>query len=296
MLPGFLMPSLHHIGILTRYYTSPLYNAARFGYPFQVNEKGTRVREMNRTEAEERLYCAMTIGEELLVSGAEVNRVEDTIRRICTAYGAERVDVFTITSSIVTTIYGADFGACTQTRRVSGMAYDLNRLDALNRLSRRICSENLSPEEVRAEIKCIDAGPRYAFGMQLFIYALISGSFSIFFGGSLRDMLASALIGILLKLFESALRRKAHNALVTGLLCSSAGGLLAQLSVRLGLGVHADLIGIGNIMLLIPGIAFTNSLRDLFSGDTITGLIRFLESMLLAIVIALGFTLAGLLF
>ena len=258
--------------------------------------EGKLVREMNRTEAEDRLYCAMTIGEELLVSGAEVNRVEDTIRRICLAAGVERVDVFTITSSIVTTIYGADFGACTQTRRVSGMAYDLHRLDALNRLSRRICAEGLSPEEVRAEIKCIDAGPRYSFGMQLFIYALISGSFSIFFGGSLRDMLASALIGILLKLFESALRRKAHNALVTGLLCSSVGGLLAQLSVRLGLGVHADLIGIGNIMLLIPGIAFTNSLRDLFSGDTITGLIRFLESMLLAIVIALGFTLAGLLF
>ena len=254
------------------------------------------MRKMNRTEAEERLCCAMTIGEELLISGAEVNRVEDTIRRICTAYGADRVDVFTITSSIVTTIYGSDFGACTQTRRVSGMAYDLSRLDALNQLSRRICAENLSPEDVRAELERIDAGPRYSFGMQLFIYALISGSFSIFFGGSLRDMLASALIGILLKLFESALRRKAHNALVTGLLCSSAGGLLAQLSVQLGLGMHADLIGIGNIMLLIPGIAFTNSLRDLFSGDTITGLIRFLESMLLAIVIALGFTLAGLLF
>ena len=292
--PVFFMPSGHRI--FAGYYTSPLYKSARFGYPFQVNPEEKLVRTMNRTEAEERLYCAMIIGEELLVSGAEVNRVEDTIRRICTAYGAERVDVFTITSSIVTTIYGADFGACTQTRRVSGMAYDLNRLDALNRLSRRICSENLSPEDVRAELKHIDAGPRYSFGMQLLIYALISGSFSIFFGGSLRDMLASALIGILLKLFESALRRKAHNALVTGLLCSSVGGLLAQLSVRLGLGVHADLIGIGNIMLLIPGIAFTNSLRDLFSGDTITGLIRFLESMLLAIVIALGFTLAGLLF
>lgn len=258
--------------------------------------EGKLVREMNRTEAEERLYCAMTIGEELLVSGAEVNRVEDTIRRICLAAGVERVDVFTITSSIVTTIYGADFGACTQTRRVSGMAYDLNRLDALNQLSRRICAESLSPEAVRTELKRIDAGPRYSFGMQLFIYALISGSFSIFFGGSWDDMVASALIGILLKLFESALRRKAHNALVTGLLCSSVGGLLAQLSVRLGLGMHADLIGIGNIMLLIPGIAFTNSLRDLFSGDTITGLIRFLESMLLAIVIALGFTLAGFLF
>ena len=55
-------------------------------------------------------------------------------------------------------------------------------------------------------------------------------------------------------------------------------GILANFAVRIGLGHRADLISIGNIMLLIPGIAFTNSLRDLFSGDTITGLIRWYES------------------
>ena len=59
---------------------------------------------MSREEAEKYLYYAMTIGEQLLISGAEVGRVEDTIRRICLAYGAERVDVFSITSSIVTTM------------------------------------------------------------------------------------------------------------------------------------------------------------------------------------------------
>ena len=48
----------------------------------------------SREEAEQHLYYAMMIGEELLISGAEVGRVEDTIRRICISYGAERVDVF----------------------------------------------------------------------------------------------------------------------------------------------------------------------------------------------------------
>ena len=61
---------------------------------------------MTREEAEQYLYYAMTIGEQLLCCGAEVGRVEDTIRRICLAYGATRADVFSITSSIVTTIYG----------------------------------------------------------------------------------------------------------------------------------------------------------------------------------------------
>lgn len=248
---------------------------------------------MNRTEAENCLYTAMTIGEQLLISGAEVNRVEDTIRRICTAYGMERVDVFTITSSIVTTAYGKDFGACTQTRRVSGMSYNLHRMDALNRLSRKICAEKPGQAAIEEELRAIENGPVYSFKGQLMIYALISGAFSVFFGGSWGDMIASAIIGVLLKLAETVLKQKASNALVTALLCSSAGGLLARLAVLSGLGQHADLISIGSVMLLIPGIAFTNSLRDLFSGDTISGLVRFMESLLLAVVIALGFTLAG---
>lgn len=80
------------------------------------------------------------------------------------------------------------------------------------------------------------------------------------------------------------------------LLCCGAGGVLSNLTVLIGFGHHADLISIGNIMLLIPGIAFTNSLRDMFSGDTITGLIRCMEALLLALVVGLGFTVANLLF
>ena len=248
---------------------------------------------MKRETAEQYLFYAMTIGEMLLTSGAEVGRVEDTIRRICMAYGAKRVDVFSITSSIVTTMYGEDFGICTQTRRVAGMSNDLNKLDELNCLSRKICAEKPSPEQIKKELERIEKGPQYSFEIQVLIYALISGSFSVFFGGDLQDMFASALIGVILKFLESIVKKSSVNTLLTALLCSIAGGFLAALAVKTGLGHHADMISIGNVMLLIPGIAFTNSLRDMFSGDTITGLIRFMESILMAMIIALGFALVN---
>ncbi len=213
---------------------------------------------MNRREAEEYLYCAMSIGEQLLVSGAEVGRVEDTIRRICLAYGAERADVFSITSSIVTTIYGADFGVCTQTRRVSGMVNDLDRVDQLNQLSREICQEKPTHEAIKEKLTQIQNRPHYSFGMQFLIYALVSGSFSVFFGGDWKDMAASAIIGVLLKFIEAFVKKGSVNSLITALICSTVGGFLANLAVYSGIGDHADLISIGNIMLLIPGIAFTN--------------------------------------
>lgn len=248
---------------------------------------------MNREEAEKYLYCAMDIGEQLLICGAEVGRVEDTIRRICMAYGAVRVDVFSITSSIVTTMYRGDMETCTQTRRVSGMSTDLHKVDRLNQLSRKICEEKPEPEEIKQALYQIKNEPGYSFWSQVLIYGLVSGAFSVFFGGDSKDMLISAAIGILLKFLEFFVKKSAANGLITALLCSMVGGFLSNMAVVAGLGSHADLISIGNVMLFIPGLAFTNSLRDMLSGDTITGLVRFMESILLAVVIALGFTLAN---
>lgn len=244
-------------------------------------------------QANEYLYRILDIGQEMLQSGGEISRVEDSIRRLCIAFGAERADVFTITSSIVVTIYAQAFGAVTQTRRVTGQQYDLNRLEQLNELSRRICSEHLGLEETEQALIQIKAIPQYSFGVQIITYAFISASFSLFFGGCAMDAVASGMIGVALKCLDRMIRRTEANAFLSALICSCLGGLLAGVSVRAGLGESADMISIGNIMLLIPGIPLTNSLRDMFSGNTISGMLRFLEAILMALVIAFGFALVA---
>ena len=55
----------------------------------------------------------------------------------------------------------------------------------------------------------------------------------------------------------------------------------------------ADKIIIGDIMLLIPGLAFTNAVKDIFIGDTISGVMRLIETILWAAALALGFALSG---
>ena len=65
--------------------------------------------------------------------------------------------------------------------------------------------------------------------------------------------------------------------------------VLVVLKADNGFFIQDGSISIGNIMLLIPGIALTNSIRDMFSGDTISGLLRFTEALVLSVVIALGF-------
>ena len=251
---------------------------------------------MVREEIEEYLYFAMSIGEKMLISGAEVGRVEDTISRICYAYGAKKVDVLSMNNAIITTVELEDREVLTQTKRISGLHIDLDRLDRLNCLSRKICERRLPAEDIRKEFDGLCQGKGYSFGVQLFASALISGAFAAFFGGTVRDLLVSALIGIVLKCTEEFLVRQKTNSFVTILLCSCLGGLLANLAVMAQVGNQVDMISLGNIILFIPGVVFVNSMRDMFSKDIVTGLVGFVESSLTTMVMAMGFALSNLWF
>lgn len=64
------------------------------------------------------------------------------------------------------------------------------------------CTQYLSLEETEAALEEIRKTPQYPFGVQLFTYALISASFSLFFGGSVLDAVASGLIGVVLRYLD----------------------------------------------------------------------------------------------
>ena len=56
----------------------------------------------------------------------------------------------------------------------------------------------------------------------------------------------------------------------------------------MGLGHNPDFITIGALMILVPGIAFTNAMRDIMAGDLTSGVNKVVEALLIATAIALG--------
>ena len=108
---------------------------------------------MERSTSSEILHQILNMGEMLLNAGAEIKRVEQTINRLGKAYGAARMDVFAITSSIVVTMSFPDGTEITQTRRIEQPAgTDLSRLERLNALSRRCCENGMSIQELAEEM------------------------------------------------------------------------------------------------------------------------------------------------
>ena len=243
----------------------------------------------------EQLTCVMDIGEQMLVCGAEVHRVEDSIQRMCLALGAKRVDIFIITSSMVATVYTESGDALTQTRRINGTGTNMEQLHRLNNLSRRICTANMDAAQIREEIRKIQEAKNYPFWLQCLACVIIAGSFTLFFGGGIPDALVSVCVGALVKLISRLCEKMVKNRVFDKFLCAFAASMLAFIAWRLHWVVSVDKVIIGNIMSLIPGIGLTNALRDLFTGDHIAGLLRTIESGLIALVIAAGYFLSAIL-
>lgn len=234
------------------------------------------------------LSAILDVGEIMLISGAEVNRVENTIQHMACAYGYSKVDVFTITSSIVVTVHEDDGNIETQTRRIHGYDTDMRKVERCNSLSRAVCKKTLPLSELTAQIQDIRQEKSYPGWLVFLVYGMIAAAFSVFFGGSILDMMAAFLGGLLLRvLLLTGNRLKVQNIILT-IVCAAAAELATVCMVRLGLGESVDKIMIGNIMLLIPGIALTTSLRDMISGDLISGLLGLCEALIRAVAIAVG--------
>lgn len=247
-------------------------------------EKSTDTRRL----WEKRLTLALDIAEQMVISGAEVTRTEYSIRRICKSFGAFRVEALSITTSLIVTVYLEDI-SFTQTRRVNNFAYNMDRLEKMNELSREICDNHLNIKEARSRFNELMEEKSYSLKTKTMFSIMIAFTFTIFFGGSFRDALAASFIAIIFKLIDRFATDKI-NKFIPIIFSSVIGGFLAIIIVKVGFADSISAISIGDVMLLIPGILLTNSLRDMFSGDTITGGVRFIEASLVAMMIAMGFS------
>jgi len=242
---------------------------------------------------QKKLTCVMDIGEQMLIHGAEVHRVEESIRRMCTALGAHRVDIFIITTSMVATVYTEDGTPFTQTRRITNGTTDMEKTHRLNDLSRWICREKPEPERIVPALEEALRCKSYPFWLECVAYAVIAACFTLFFGGGLRDAAVSLGIGTLVRLSMQLPERYIPNRIFVKFFSSLIATLCAYGARRLGLIVRIDAVIIGNIMTLIPGIGLTNAFRDLFTGDSISGLLRTIEAVLIALAIAAGYFLVA---
>lgn len=253
---------------------------------------------MTHEEQEQLVTGILDIGEGMLLCGAEVSRVENSITRLFCAYGAERVDVLTILSSITFTVSFPDSVPITRHRRILSADYDtdLAELEIWNALSRRICAGPESPDTLCREIERIKkekAKDRFRNLKQAIGFIVSSGGFAIFFGGNMWESLIAAAGGLLIWIAGRGLDKLYIQKFLKTFLLSILDGAAGLAACALGLDPGP--VAVGCVMVLIPGEALTVSIRDTLIGDTISGSLKMVESLVSACFIAAGLLVAMLL-
>lgn len=238
------------------------------------------------TEYDALLNLGVELGYELMLSGAEVYRVEDSVRRLLGAYGSETGEVFAIPNCLIVSLKGAEGEPLTRIRRVPPHGTDIDRLERCNDLCRRLCRETPPCADALARLEELRRTSQgYTPMMALVGYFVGAFGFCLFFGGNLIDAVLSGLCSLAIGL---CLHLMGSNAFFRTIAASAVSAFLAIAFARLGPGLSADRIIIGALMALVPGVCFTSALRDIMAGDMVTGLSNAAEGILIGVAIVIG--------
>ena len=189
------------------------------------------------------------VGVQIVRCGGEIQRAEDTVRRLLAAYRLEG-EVFAVPNCVWVSVRAPDGRVHTVMRRVPSIVTDIDGIERFNDLSRRLCADPpADPAELSARCGAALAELRaYPVVLRLAGYFLGAFFFALFFSGGW-----------------------------------AACGLPA-----LGAPINLEVTGAGGLMVLVPGLVFTNFMSDLLTGDMMAGLATFARAVLSAAAIALG--------
>lgn len=234
---------------------------------------------------------AMLAGEIMLRNGAETYRVEDTINRILRTSNFEDIESFVTPTGLFATLDDPSIEMITYVKRVDNRTIHLNKVAVVNDISRKYCNNHITLKEAYSLLLTTQKEMPYNNVLMTFAIGLAAGFFTIVFGGTIMDALLSTLIGIGLSCLQIWLKKKI--TLKSKFFYDLIGGsLIAILAIifnkYLHLGSNFDIIIIGSIMPLVPGVAITNAVRDTLEGELVSGISRGIEALIIASSIAVG--------
>ena len=241
----------------------------------------------DNVEIDRILNFAVESGRIMLRCGGEIYRVEETVERICKAFGVEEAEVFATPTTVMASVYRGD-KINSMVKRLNERSTDLNMMMRVNNLSRNLAYKNMSIEECEQELKKISEKDAYSTLKTLVSAGTITASCSILFGGGFIDMVVSFIAGFITKILILFLGSRKLNEFFVNIIGAGFIAVLSILLYEIGIVETMDYITAGVIMLLVPGFALTNAIRDILDGQLMAGTAKLSEVLFIGTSIAVG--------
>ncbi len=248
----------------------------------------TMTPSLDTADPEEVLLLAADAARLVLESGGETYRAEETAAAFASALGGAEAECFATPTGLVLSFTGMDGRVRSIVRRISKRAMNLERIVRIDELVRRLGSGSADFAAAAESLDQIERLPPRHLALSLLGAAATTGFFTLLFGGAWNDALVSALVGILVSRIGPRLARKTLPDFFINLVAGAAATLLCLLALRLGFSTNSNATVIGVIMILVPGVAVTNAIRDIVAGDLVAGVARGADAFMAAAAISVG--------
>ncbi|MBO4107989.1 threonine/serine exporter family protein [Streptococcus suis] len=237
------------------------------------------------TQLNQVIDVLMLAGAILSQSGAEIHRVEDTMIRIAHSQGIENANVLAIPAAI---FFSIDHTNISRMKRIVHQSYDMQKVCQVNQVSRSLVEGQLSLEEALAQLNQIKNQPQPYSNLQVTLAAVVAAPFfTIMFGGGPLEALVTALATLLAFPFSLLTKQLIGIDFVSTFAGALVFSLVAYLVDKNGsLLINPNLVNAGAVMPFVPGIAFTNAVRDLMTNHINTGMTKIFQTLL--VILSLG--------
>lgn len=248
---------------------------------------------MKDVTLEETVKLAVLAGEVMLRNGAETSRVEETMQHMARACGAAQAESFVIPTGVFLTAADETGRSLTTMRRVRDRTINLDRIAKVNELSRRLADSRISHGEALALLGRI-ARERTGFSLlpSMAASGLVGGAFAVLQSGGVAETAAALVTAMTVRYIAHVVSRLHGVRFTFEFLGALAAAALGSLAYYLWPALDRDIVVVGGIMPLVPGVAITNAIRDVIAGDLLSGLSRGLEAALTAVAVAMGVVIA----
>ncbi|GLB46586.1 membrane protein [Philodulcilactobacillus myokoensis] len=236
------------------------------------------------------IETCLLAGKIMIENGSEMSRVTDTIDRISKNAHVEQARSYVTLTGIIMSA-GPKVGS--QVIAIERRGFDLEKISVVNDYSRKYGAGLITLHQFYNRLKHINEHVKtFPFWMQVFGAALVSGPLEIVFRGNLIDFWITCLIGIVGYIAYYAIDKYLNVQFISEFIAALLIGIFSILSVWFNLGTNIDDIIIGSIMPLVPGVPITNAVRDVLSGNLVSGPARGIEALMSACALGIGVAVA----
>lgn len=236
---------------------------------------------------QEVLDICLTAGRLMIEGGSEMYRVEDTMLRIARNAGVDDPRVFATPTCVFMSLDGGDLS---QMKQIRDRNINLELVDRVNQLSRLFAAKKIDLSELRERIIQVAQAPSFPMWLQVIGAGVLSATLMVLFMDNYDwvDFPGAAFVGAVGFWAYCEFKEYTKVRFLSELIAAMVMGLLAVILNYLDPAMIIDHILVGALMTLVPGLALTNALRDLFMGDLLSGIVRMCEATLSALALGGG--------